>query len=64
MKKIEETKKKAEDVMAVRVRNHETKQEKNMLKEQRDHEARQLAAKTDFRRQEQMKNIHYNKASH
>ena len=40
MKKIEETKKKAEDVMAVRVRNHETKQEKNMLKEQRDHEAR------------------------
>jgi len=38
-KKIEETKKKAEDVMKVRMRNAETRDDKEQLRAQREYEA-------------------------
>ena len=60
-KKIEDTKKKAVEIMKVRQRNLDTRNEKNSLQEQRAEEERQRAAKLAQDRANQQANIRFNR---
>ena len=63
-KKIKETKKKAEEIMHVRMRNQQTREEKNQIAAQRDWEKNERAAQNMRIREKQKQNINYNKATH
>ena len=60
-KKIEDTKKKAVEIMKVRQRNLDTRNEKTSLQEQRAEEERQRAAKLAQDRANQQANIRFNR---
>ena len=60
-KKIEDTKKKAVEIMKVRQRNLDNRNEKSSLQEQRAEEERQRAAKLAQDRANQQANIRYNR---
>jgi hypothetical protein len=62
-KKIEETKKKAVEIMKVRQRNKETRQEKDALRQQREAEERELAERNAALRDNQRAAVRFNKDS-
>lgn len=62
-KKIEDTKKKAVEIMQVRQRNKEIRSEKEQLRMQREAEAREMADRNAMNRDNQRAAVRYNKDS-
>lgn len=62
-KKIEDTKKKAVEIMKVRQRNKEVRSEKDQLRMQREAEARDMADRNAMNRDNQRAAVRYNKDS-